>query len=88
MHSLGIIHGDVTANNLLRKAEGRVVVADFGSAHSAHGFIVPPHGITAQYARAPEVLLGVQSTTAAIDVWSLGVVSLNLTAGTVPLLFH
>ena len=40
LHSLGIVHGDLSLSNLLVSSTG-VKVADMNTAHWAHDFIVP-----------------------------------------------
>ena len=54
--------------------EHNTLVADMGSAHSCHGYVVGDSPqVTTLYVRAPEKLLGQTSTTDRIDTWALGV---------------
>ena len=41
-HSLELVHGDLTMKNCLVAESGVVRVADWGAAHSAHGFLLGP----------------------------------------------
>ena len=73
MHRLGIVHGDLTLRNTLIDRDGAVRVGGFGSAHSAHGALVPDER-TSPYCRAPERWAGVQDDAAPVDVWAIGVI--------------
>jgi serine/threonine-protein kinase len=71
IHSAGIVHRDVTPNNILRMADGRLVLSDFGLAlldGETTGFIAG----TPKYV-APEVLAGARADQRS-DVWQLGLV--------------
>jgi serine/threonine-protein kinase len=72
IHAAGIVHRDVTPQNVLRMSDGRLVVSDFGLASDASTSVTSIHGGTIAY-MAPEVLRGEKGTRAS-DVWSLGVV--------------
>ena len=79
LHSIGICHGDVTLKNCLLTNSGMLRLADYGTAHSSHGFLLErTEELTTLYARAPERFLGVAASTTAIDMWALGVVSFML----------
>jgi tRNA A-37 threonylcarbamoyl transferase component Bud32 len=71
IHQAGIVHRDLTPQNLLRMSDGRVVLTDFGLATDAReGTSVA--GGTISY-MAPELLRGGRSSFVS-DVWALGVV--------------
>jgi Protein kinase domain/WD40-like Beta Propeller Repeat len=72
LHSAGVVHRDFKPDNLLRMADGRLVLSDFGLATDAANaggtvLIGTPHYM------APEVLAG-EPATSRSDVWALGVV--------------
>ncbi|HVV50673.1 MAG TPA: WD40 repeat domain-containing serine/threonine protein kinase [Polyangia bacterium] len=73
IHAAGVVHRDFKPDNLLRMADGRLVISDFGlatDAATAPGVTVligTPHYM------APEVLSGDPATSRS-DVWALGVV--------------
>lgn len=72
IHEAGIVHRDVTPQNVLRMADGRLVVSDFGLATDADLTLTSVHGGTVAY-MAPEVANGRPADFQA-DVWALGVV--------------
>jgi serine/threonine protein kinase len=82
IHAAGIVHRDVTPQNMLRMADGRVVVSDFGLATDSFESTASIHGGTLAY-MAPEVLRG-QRASFASDVWALGVVSYEIFFGQRP----
>src|SRR5262245_30518620 len=95
-HERGIVHGDVKASNVLMTPEGRPKVVDFGLAKRVGVLrnqeattrsleLVTEPGVlrgTLSY-MAPEQLRGA-STDARSDVWSLGVLLFEMTAGVPP----
>src|SRR4029078_4296069 len=72
IHHAGIVHRDLTPQNLLRMADGRVVLTDFGLATDARDGGSTVGGGTISY-MAPELLRGGHSSVAS-DLWALGVV--------------
>lgn len=72
IHAAGIVHRDLTPQNVLRMADGRLVVSDFGLATDASETTTSIHGGTIAY-MAPEVVRGGRATVAS-DIWALGVV--------------
>jgi serine/threonine-protein kinase len=71
IHAVGIVHRDVTPQNVLVMSDGRLVVSDFGLAVGA-AESTTFHGGTPQY-MAPEVLAGERATQRS-DVWQLGMI--------------
>lgn len=73
LHSAYVMHRDIKLSNLLLTNKGILKLADFGLACE---FTEPPQPLTAKvvtlWYRAPELLLGAQTYTASIDVWSVG----------------
>lgn len=77
LHSLGRIHRDVKAGNILLTDNGTVKLADFGSASMAcpaNSFVGTP------YWMAPEVILAMDEGRydGKVDVWSLGITCIEL----------
>src|SRR5206468_270624 len=82
VHEAGIVHRDVTPQNVLRMADGRPVVSDFGLATDAFESTTSIHGGTIAY-MAPEVTRGERASFAS-DVWSLGVLLHEIVFGERP----
>lgn len=77
LHSLGRIHRDIKAGNILLTDCGVVKLADFGSAAikcPANSFVGTP------YWMAPEVILAMDEGQydGKVDVWSLGITCIEL----------
>lgn len=82
-HAMGIIHRDVTIENiLLERQTGRAVLADFGIAAAVDREGDEPLLGTPAYL-APEVIQG-EPASAASDLYSLGVVGWTILAGRTP----
>jgi hypothetical protein len=82
VHAAGILHRDVTPQNVLRLADGRLVVSDFGLATDADPTASSIHGGTVAY-MAPELARG-EPAGVASDVWALGVIIHEIVFGCRP----
>ncbi|XP_043571814.1 serine/threonine-protein kinase TAO3 isoform X2 [Chiloscyllium plagiosum] len=84
LHSRNLIHRDIKAGNILLTEPGQVKLADFGSASivcPANSFVGTP------YWMAPEVILAMDEGQydGKVDVWSLGITSIELAERKPPL---
>src|SRR5215510_13064578 len=82
IHEAGIVHRDLTPQNLLRMADGRIVLTDFGLATDARDGASTVGGGTVSY-MAPELIRGGHSSVAS-DLWALGVVMHEIVFGVKP----
>ena len=78
IHSGEIIHRDLKPSNILIDESCKIQIADFGLARSIskeNGLSEEPiltEYIATRWYRAPEIVLGSQKYTKAVDVWSVG----------------
>jgi len=71
IHSLNICHRDLKPENVLVK-KGEILISDFGSSKELNGRNTPY--VVSRYYRAPELILGIDTYTLSIDMFSLGVI--------------
>ena len=81
VHSAGLVHGDVKAQNVMREDGGRTVLMDFGAGRVQGAHVAALAG-TPLYL-APEVLAG-EPATPRSDIYSLGVLLFHLLTGSYP----
>ena len=78
IHSANVIHRDLKPSNLLLNANCDLKICDFGLARpTAENEYMTEYVVTRWY-RAPELLLNSSDYTAAIDVWSVGCIYMEL----------
>ncbi|GAB1609939.1 cyclin-dependent kinase 1-like [Argonauta hians] len=72
-HQRRLLHRDLKPQNLLIDKHGTIKLADFGLARA---FGIPcrayTHEVVTLWYRAPEILLGHQRYSTALDIWSIG----------------
>jgi eukaryotic-like serine/threonine-protein kinase len=81
VHAAGLLHRDITAQNIMIGSDERLVLMDFGAGHAVGSPSGPGAG-TPLYL-APEVLAGGAASVRS-DVYSIGVVLYQLLTGTFP----
>jgi len=79
IHSANVIHRDIKPQNLLVNLDCNLKVCDFGLARGLEGSqqALTEYVVTRWY-RAPEILLGVEDYSKAVDVWAVGCVLAEL----------
>jgi len=88
MHSANVIHRDMKPSNLLLNSECLLKVADFGLARLVDApkedgtkTQVLTDYVATRWYRAPEILLGSNNYTKAVDMWSIGCILGELLGG-------
>ena len=81
IHSANVLHRDLKPGNLFINANCELKIGDFGLARTSSSsevdFNMTEYVVTRWY-RAPELLLNSADYTAAIDVWSVGCIFMEL----------
>ena len=89
VHRAGIVHGDLKPQNVMLRADGSVVLSDFGIARPLHGpapAAAPPSAqerIGTPFYLSPEQARG-EPVTPASDLYSLGVMLFEMLTGERP----
>ena len=78
LHSRSIIHRDLKTSNILYSNKGILKVCDFGLARKYVGEKPYTPTVVTLWYRAPEILLGNDKYTPAIDMWSVGCIFAEL----------
>ncbi|KAJ8768734.1 hypothetical protein K2173_023638 [Erythroxylum novogranatense] len=78
IHSANVIHRDLKPSNLLVNANCDLKICDFGLARPTSENEFMTEYVVTRWYRAPELLLNSTDYTAAIDVWSVGCIFMEL----------
>ena len=71
-HSVGVMHRDLKPQNILVTRDGGLKIADFGLARCFTPYVKPlTMEVITRWYRAPEILLGRNVYTCAVDIWSV-----------------
>ena len=93
LHSLDIVHGDLSMCNLLVRQDSVVVISDFGSVHCCHDWAFKVEDKVTLDAMPPESFVALRSPTGSVgggalrksvDIWAFGTCSLTLLTGNRP----
>src|SRR5262249_47413929 len=86
-HSEGVVHRDLKPQNIMRDTNGRVVVMDFGIAHSRD---LPGMTMTGAVMGTPEYMSPEQArgekTDTRADIFAVGIIFYELLTGKIPFL--
>ncbi|KAK6115548.1 hypothetical protein DH2020_007817 [Rehmannia glutinosa] len=78
IHSANALHRDLKPSNLLLNANCDLKICDFGLARVTSETDFMTEYVVTRWYRAPELLLNSSDYTAAIDVWSVGCIFMEL----------
>ena len=87
LHAHGVLHRDLKPANIMVSRGHTLKIADFGLAKRWRPQLQTTPGmkvVTAWY-RAPEIFLGDAEAGSAIDLWSVGIIFIELMVGSPPL---
>eukprot|EP00250_Pteridium_aquilinum_P015247 c22472_g1_i1 orf=276-1451(-) len=78
IHSAKVLHRDLKPSNLFVNEECDLKIADFGLARSFSETDLMTEYVVTRWYRSPELLLNAQGYTAAVDIWSVGCILMEL----------
>ncbi|KAJ8626781.1 hypothetical protein MRB53_020091 [Persea americana] len=78
IHSANVLHRDLKPSNLLLNSNCELKICDFGLARITSETDFMTEYVVTRWYRAPELLLNSSDYTAAIDVWSVGCIFMEL----------
>lgn len=84
LHLLNVMHRDIKPANILIDFQKNIKISDFGSARNTINQTRPSFCMTTLHYRAPEIILHDVEYTAQVDMWSAGVICLELLTNRMP----
>ncbi|XP_022948704.1 mitogen-activated protein kinase homolog NTF6-like [Cucurbita moschata] len=78
LHSANVLHRDLKPGNLLLNANCDLKICDFGLARTTSETDFMTEYVVTRWYRAPELLLNTYEYTAAIDIWSVGCILMEI----------
>lgn len=78
VNSANVLHQDLKPSNLLLDANCDLKICDFGLARTTSEMDFMTEYVVTRWYRAPELLLNCSEYTAAIDIWSVGCIFLEI----------
>ncbi|XP_057449077.1 mitogen-activated protein kinase homolog NTF6 [Lotus japonicus] len=78
VHSANVLHRDLKPSNLLLNANCDLKICDFGLARTTSETDLMTEYVVTRWYRAPELLLNCSEYTAAIDIWSVGCILMEI----------
>ncbi|KAK3009548.1 hypothetical protein RJ639_013778, partial [Escallonia herrerae] len=78
IHSANVLHRDLKPSNLLLNANCDLKICDFGLARTTSETDSMTEYVVTRWYRAPELLLNCSEYTAAIDIWSVGCILMEI----------
>lgn len=78
IHSANVLHRDLKPGNLLVNEECDLKIADFGLARTFSETDLMTEYVVTRWYRPPELLLNAKDYTAAVDMWSVGCILVEL----------
>jgi len=82
LHDQWVLHRDLKTSNILYNSKGELKICDFGLARQYGSPLRPyTHTVVTLWYRSPELLLGQDLYSTAVDVWSVGCIMGELLLG-------
>ncbi|KAF3455082.1 hypothetical protein FNV43_RR05530 [Rhamnella rubrinervis] len=78
VHSANVLHRDLKPSNLLLNSDCDLKICDFGLARTTSETDFMTEYVVTRWYRAPELLLNCSEYTAAIDIWSVGCILMEI----------
>ena len=78
IHSANVLHRDLKPGNLLVNEDCDLKIADFGLARTFSEADLMTEYVVTRWYRSPELLLNARAYSAAVDIWSVGCILMEL----------